>query len=202
MALRNKAYGQAKPFTFLDWLGGALSRRRIEAEAGPSLRGDLADIGCGYRAVLSRSWAGRCRSLSLVDLALDPGLRSLAAVRCIEGRLPGALSRFRRESLDMILLNNILEHLDEPQQVLGICRHLLRPEGRLLINVPNWAGKWALEFSAFRLGLSTPEEIDDHRRYYDPKELWPMLVRAGFKPSRIRCYRHKLFLNTFAACIK
>ena len=27
-----------------------------------------------------------------------------------------------------------------------------------------------------------------------------MLVRAGFRPREIRCYRHKFGLNTFAAC--
>ena len=27
-----------------------------------------------------------------------------------------------------------------------------------------------------------------------------MLVRAGFRPSEIRCHRHKFGLNTFAAC--
>ena len=28
----------------------------------------------------------------------------------------------------------------------------------------------------------------------------PMLVEAGFKPSKIRCFRHKFGLNTFAVC--
>ena len=40
----------------------------------------------------------------------------------------------------------------------------------------------------------------DHKAYYDPRDLWPMLVRAGFKPSLIRCHRHKLGLNTSAVC--
>jgi hypothetical protein len=38
--------------------------------------------------------------------------------------------------------------------------------------------------------------------YYDPRELWPCLVRAGFRPRDIRCHRHKLGLNTFAVCAK
>ena len=42
--------------------------------------------------------------------------------------------------------------------------------------------------------------MDDHKRYYDPRDLWPMLVRAGFRPSHIRCHRHKFGLNTFATC--
>jgi hypothetical protein len=66
--------------------------------------------------------------------------------------------------------------------------------------VPSWLGKRALEFSAFRLGLSPAEEMDDHKYYFDPKDLWPLLVRAGFRPSNIRCFRHKFRLNTFAIC--
>ncbi len=57
-----------------------------------------------------------------------------------------------------------------------------------------------LEFAAFRLGVSPAEEMDDHKRYYDPRDLWPMLVAAGFRPSQIRCHRHKFGLNTFAVC--
>ena len=42
--------------------------------------------------------------------------------------------------------------------------------------------------------------MNDHKRYYDPRDLWPMLVEAGFVPSDIRCRRHKFGLNTFAVC--
>ena len=42
--------------------------------------------------------------------------------------------------------------------------------------------------------------MDDHKWYFDPRDLWPMLVRAGFRRSQIRCHRHKFGLNTFAAC--
>ena len=70
----------------------------------------------------------------------------------------------------------------------------------LLVNVPTWRGKRALEFAAFRLGVSPADEMNDHKRYYDPKDLWPLLVEAGFRPSDIRCHRHKLGLNTFAVC--
>jgi predicted SAM-dependent methyltransferase len=95
----------------------------------------------------------------------------------------------------------VLEHLWEPQVMLSECRRLLAPGGTLLVNVPSWRGKRALEFSAFRLGLSPPEEMDDHKAYYDPKDLWPLLVRAGFAPRHIHCSTHKFGLNTFATCV-
>jgi hypothetical protein len=94
----------------------------------------------------------------------------------------------------------VLEHLSEPQRALEDLRRVLVPGGLALINVPSWRGKPLLELSAFRLGMSPAIEMDDHKRYYDPRDLWPMLVRAGFRPSGIVCRRHKLGLNTFAAC--
>ncbi len=67
---------------------------------------------------------------------------------------------------------------------------------------PDVGGKRFLELSAFRLGLSPKVEIDDHKMYYAKRDLWPMLVRAGFKPSHIRLRYHKFGLNLFAAASK
>ena len=66
------------------------------------------------------------------------------------------------------------------------------------INVPTWWGKVFLEFSAFRLGTSPALEMDDHKMYYDIRDLWPLLVEAGFKPSCLRLTYHKFRLNLFA----
>jgi len=44
------------------------------------------------------------------------------------------------------------------------------------------------------------DEMDDHKMYYDPRDLWPLLVEAGFLPHAIRIFRHKVGLNTFAIC--
>jgi len=44
--------------------------------------------------------------------------------------------------------------------------------------------------------------MDDHKMYYDERDLWPLLVRAGFAPSQIRCFSHKFGLNTFAICAR
>ncbi len=95
---------------------------------------------------------------------------------------------------------SVLEHLRDDRATLGELRRITAPGGIVVVNVPTWLGKRALEFSAFRLGLSPRAEIDDHKRYYDPPELWPLLVEAGFPPSLITCRRHKFGLNTLAVC--
>jgi len=136
----------------------------------------------------------------LSDVSLSAELRRHPKVIALEGQLPQVLCDLDSGSLDAILCISVLEHLWEPAATLSEFRRLLAPGGVCLLNVPSWRGKWFLEFSAFRLGLSPAEEMNDHKCYYDVCDLWPLLVRAGFRPSDIRCYSHKFGLNTFAVC--
>ena len=95
-------------------------------------------------------------------------------------------------------MNAVLEHLDDPVATLESIRTILSPGGILFINVPSWLGKRVLEFFAFRLSLSPAEEMEDHRRYYNKRELWLELRRSGFFPSKIKIRRHKLGFAVFA----
>jgi SAM-dependent methyltransferase len=138
------------------------------------------------------------RSATLIDVSLAPHLVSHPNVRALTGYLPTIMSSIEDSSLDVVLCTSVVEHLWEPQQTIDEMRRVLRPGGVCAINVPSWLGKRVLEYSAFKLGTSPAEEMDDHKMYYDPRDLWPLLVRAGFAPHAIRCFRHKFGLNTFA----
>ena len=198
--VRARSFGQERPPSFVDDLGVWLSTRRIRRSV-PVLDGRrVGDVGCGYHATWVRGVLDRIGHAVLVDVALADDLKRHADVTAIEGALPGVLAAVPDASLDVVTCLNVLEHLWEPEVVVAECRRIVAPGGVCLFNVPSWRGKRALEFSAFRLGLSPAEEMDDHKAYYDPSDLWPMLVQAGFVPHNIRCSTHKLGLNTFAAC--
>ncbi len=197
---RTSSFGQGHKVTIVDRFGVWLSKRQIRKSVG-DLRGkDVADFGCGYDATTMRNFFGEVGTATLLDISLAPDLATTPGVHAIEGRLPEDLAKLPSASLDVILCMSVVEHLWEPQDTLNEFRRLLRPGGVCAINVPSWLGKRALEYSAFKLGLSPAEEMDDHKYYFDPKDLWPMLVRAGFMPRNIRCFRHKFRLNTFAIC--
>jgi SAM-dependent methyltransferase len=167
----------------------------------PSFDGlHLGDIGCGYHAAFVRTVLPQLERAVLVDVAIADDLKRDERVTAIEGVLPEALGAVADASLDVVVCVNVLEHLWEPLETLVELRRVVAAGGVCLVNVPSWRGKRFLEFSAYRLGLSPPEEIDDHKAYYDPRDVWPLLVRAGFVPHGISCYRHKFGLNTFAAC--
>jgi SAM-dependent methyltransferase len=198
---RTGAFGQTREPSFIDRFGVWLSARKIRGTV-PAFEGlRIADLGCGYDATIARQLLPDVREAVLVDLALADSLKTHPKVAAREGTLPDVLCDLPDASLDLVMCLSVLEHLWEPQRMLSECRRLLAPGGTLLVNVPSWRGKRALEFSAFRLRLSPAEEMNDHKTYYDPKDLWPLLVRVGFTPEHIRCTTHKFGLNTFAICV-
>jgi len=200
--VRATAFGQHRQATFLDRFGVWLSVRQVRRYGGEPGGKAILDAGCGYHARLGAALAARGGQVTCVDVALAPELRAQEGLTVLEGTLTEALGPLATASFDHIFAISVLEHLWAPEAALAECHRLLKPGGLLLVNVPSWRGKWYLELAAFRLGLSPAEEMDDHKTYYDPRDLWPLLVRAGFRPSGIQCFRHKFGMNTFAACRK
>ena len=199
-SVRETAFGETWSPTLVDRFGVWLSARQIRrfVKTFKDLR--IADIGCGFHATFVRSILDEVRSALLVDVSLSPTLRTFPKVQAIEGGVPDALSAIPTGSQDLVMCISVLEHLWDPLAALREFRRIVAPGGICLFNVPSWRGKRYLELSAFRLKWSPPEEMDDHKMYYDVRDLWPLLVRAGFLPHHIRCFPHKFGLNTFAAC--
>jgi SAM-dependent methyltransferase len=199
---RQRAFGQNYKPTAVDRFGVWLSARQIRRYVGSLAGKRVGDFGCGYHATFIRTVLSEIDRAVLVDSAISPDLKEQSKVTGIEGVLPSALSSVPDASLDVVMCVSVLEHLWEPVPLLEESFRIVRPGGVCLFNVPSWRGKWFLEYSAFRLGLSPRDEMDDHKNYYDVRDFWPLLVRAGFLPSNIRCFSHKFGLNTFAVCVR
>jgi SAM-dependent methyltransferase len=199
---REKSFGEGYNPTVVDRFGVWLSARQIRRYVPDFAGKRVGDFGCGYHASFARTVLEQAAAVTLADVSLAPDLIAHPKVTAIQDRLPEALRDLPAASLDVVLSVSVLEHLWEPLDALTEFHRLLAPGGVGLFNVPSWRGKRFLEFSAFRLGTSPAEEMDDHKCYYDVRDLWPLLVRAGFRPSGIRCFSHKFGLNTFAVCRK
>lgn len=197
---RDHSYGQGHALTFADKFGNWLSAVQMRRALGRFDGKDVANFGCGYNATFERSIRDQVRSLTLVDLALAPDLKKDSKIIALEGVLPEVIGRVADKSLDVVLCVNVLEHLWEPRRALEGFRRVLRPGGLCFLNVPSWSGKVVLETLAFKMSLAPKAEMDDHKDYYDKKDLWRLVVASGFKPSNVVCRRHKFGLNTFAVC--
>jgi len=196
-----ESYGQ-HGLTLADRFGVWLSQRAIQRHLPARNDLNVLELGCGYRAAQLIALESRLKRGIGVDFHIAPELRGRAKLALYEGSIEEIIPTMESETVDVVMLISVLEHLVEPQFVLQSAWRLLKPSGLLLVNVPTWVGKRFLELSAFRLGLSPKVEIDDHKMYYGKRDLWPMLVRAGFKPSEIKLEYHKFGLNLFATASK
>jgi len=192
-----EAYGE-RGSTWVDRLGVWLSQRAIRRWLPDRPGLSVLELGCGFHAANLVNLPERVTHATAVDFRLSPALRQHPRLELREGPIEEVVPTLPAARYDVVLLISVLEHLHDPLAALRQACTVLRPGGLLLVNVPTWRGKVFLEFSAFRLGWSPAVEMDDHKAYYDKRDLWPLLVRAGFKPSRIRLRTHKFGLNLFA----
>lgn len=200
-ARSDESYGQGG-LTLVDRFGVWLSQRALRRHLPGRSDLEVLELGCGYRATQLIELEPLLQRGIGVDFKIAPELKERAGYTFYEGPIEEALPKLEGERVDVVMLISVLEHLRDPQTVLEFASRILKPTGSLLINVPTWLGKAFLEFSAFRLGLSPKVEMDDHKMYYDKRDLWPLLVDAGFKPSQIQLRYHKLGLNLFATATK
>lgn len=195
------AFGTQR-LTLVDRFGVWLSQRAIARHLPPRNGLDILELGCGFQAKNLIALKPRVRRAVGIDFRVSDAARRVEGMEFIEGPIERATAQLGAASFDAILFISVLEHLWDPVPVLRGCHDWLRPGGVLLVNAPTWLGKGALEYSAFRLGTSPKAEMDDHKMYYDKRDLWPLLVRAGFLPSSIRMNYHKFRLNLFAVARK
>lgn len=191
-----QTYNPSRTDRFGVWLSARQIRRWVPTFAAAR----VGDFGCGFHASFTRSILPEVKQAVLVDVAIADDLKHHPKVTVVEGGLPESLAQLPGASLDTVMMISVLEHLSDAPGALRELRRLLAPGGRCLINVPSWRGKRYLELAAFKLGVSPASEMNDHKMYYDVRDLWPLLVQAGFMPEHIRCFPHKFGLNTFAVC--
>jgi 2-polyprenyl-3-methyl-5-hydroxy-6-metoxy-1,4-benzoquinol methylase len=84
---------------------------------------------------------------------------------------------------DFILFMDVLEHLDDPWDVLKKIKVYLKDGGLVVISVPNianWAIRWNLLFGNFKYG--TRGILDKtHLRFFNEKSAKKLLEDAGFE---------------------
>lgn len=200
--MRNKSFGEEYELSFVDHLGIWLSNRKaLKIIKNCKEKPIVLDIGCGFHAYLLNSYANLFKKGYGIDISVT-NKQINQNITLINGPIESSIAGFSEGSINIILMISVLEHLSDPLQVLNQCYYVLNQEGQLLINIPTWRGKKILEFLAFSLKLSPKEEMNDHKMYYDIRDIWPLLVKSGFKPSEISLHYYKLGLNLFCICKK
>lgn len=95
-------------------------------------------------------------------------------------------------SLDLITVFQVLEHIEDPINFLTVIRKYLKPEGYLCIEVPNIQDALISVFN-----LSSYADFyfkEPHLFYYSPKTLSMVLEKAGFR-GKIKTIQRYNFIN-------
>lgn len=151
-------------------------RRALErsGEQGP-----VVDVGCGGGLFL-KILAERGHRVAGIDFSLEA-----AVVAWRHHRVPvvcGSLSRppFPAGSCAAVTMFHVLEHLYDPAAYLAAARDLLRPEGRLIVQVPNAACWQFLLLGERWSGIDVPRHLLNFRA----RDLEILLDRCGFETVR------------------
>jgi 2-polyprenyl-3-methyl-5-hydroxy-6-metoxy-1,4-benzoquinol methylase len=80
---------------------------------------------------------------------------------------------------DVVTAMNTLEHVNEPRPLLACIREMLRPGGRLIVDVPN---NYVLERRAPLQGRWPSLDIGEHINHFVPGTLDRLMTSTGFSP--------------------
>ncbi len=170
---------KASTFTYEDEvapLRQTYGRYLDRASHGLEIRNTLLEVGCGNGFFLeeakNRGWKqalGVEPSTDAIEHA-DPTVRR--SIVCDIMR-PGL---FPRESIDMICLFQVFDHLPDPAAVLEACADALKPGGRILCLNHNVDA-----VSARLLGERSPIVDVEHTYLYSPQTLSALFESRGFR---------------------
>jgi SAM-dependent methyltransferase len=155
---------------------GVMAARQIRARLAalwPDLMG-MEVLGVGYPAPYLRVWreqAARCVVITPAQMGVTrwPASRLNLSAAAEEDSLPLA-----DVSIDRLLMIHGLEHAEAARRMLREAWRVLRPEGRMIVVVPNRASPWAyLERTPF-----------GHGQPYSAAQLGRLLAGSMFRVER------------------
>ncbi len=142
--------------------------------------GKILDVGCGNGAFLYKMQAAGMNAYG-VELSAEgakEAQRLGLKVKC------GTLEEqdYPSAYFDVITLNHVLEHVADPIKTLKELGRILKPNGTLIIAVPNSRSLARFLFGRYWASLDVPR----HLMTYNPKTMRIAAKKAGLKMKKVR----------------
>lgn len=146
----------------------------------------LLDVGCAHGWFLETA-RERFEALGIEPDAVVGGRTAARGLPVRQGYFPDALEAGER--FDIIVFNDVIEHIPDIRAALDACHARLEEGGLLILNLPNSAGFFYRLSKAFaRMGWRSPFERlwqkdlpSPHVHYFRPANLERLVARHGFE---------------------
>lgn len=147
--------------------------RRISKFTGT---GRLLDIGCNLGLFVKAAVNAGYRAEGIeLNAACAEYARNTTGIIVFEGLLEKA--NFPTHSFDIVTLFDVLEHVRNPMVLLQEIRRILRPNGILVLQMPNIRSFMATLMRNQWPWLCPP----DHVFHFSPQSLRNILLKSGFR---------------------
>jgi len=166
------------------WVFTALVRHRLCQFLPPAKWGRrILDVGCGAGLCLdyAREFGWETYGVDIDEAAVARARRSGHNAAMGELEELGYAS----DSFDVVRIWHTLEHLPDPRRAVREAHRILRPGGRLWLEVPNISSAAARLFRSRWFALDAPR----HLQSFCPRTLWQMLHEAGFREITVGTYQ-------------
>ena len=165
----------AEPWAWLyRWWGGTNNQGQYMVSCGQV----MLDVGCG--SGLSLLEANRLGA-EAYGIEADPNIRRIAdelGLRVHIGSLHD--QPFPGVSFDLIVLNQVIEHIPDPGNALAALKERLKPTGRLVLVFPNRRSFWQRLSGAKWINWHIPY----HLNHFDANGFTVFAKRHGFRVIR------------------
>lgn len=144
----------------------------------------VLEIGCDCGANLMRVKELFPKS-RLFGLEINPNAARIASGlgEVMHGNIEDYDLPYVHETFDYILFGDVLEHLKDPEKVIGYCRCFLKPQGKIIASIPNLMHYTVLKelisgnFTYQDMGL-----LDrTHIHFFTYNEIVRMFLRVGYQ---------------------
>jgi len=150
----------------------------------------ILEIGCGAGNLLVQASVRGSYPIAL-DLSmqaltfvrsrleeLNSGSDPLNGFACTQSI--GEFLPFADGSFECVILSEVIEHLEAPQNSVREARRVLRPGGRLLVTTPNYRSFWPLmEWAVDRLNMAPKMAGEQHISRFHSSSLRRLLIESG-----------------------
>jgi SAM-dependent methyltransferase len=161
-----------RPFAgFARWWNGTDNQGQYSVRSGEI----MLDVGCGSGVSLLEA---KALGATTFGIEADPNVKSIASALGLIVHFGSLLDRpFPERHFDLIIMNQVIEHLPDPDRALQALTERLAPTGRMVLVFPNSTSLWRRLSGNRWINWHVPY----HLHHFERKSFERMVRRCGLE---------------------